>query len=403
MAGGGGDEASSWDGPRSLRAQVERLWNRGRILSARVTGAPLFPLALRLKRPAAGEIAHQFEQVRQWIRALEAAAKENLGHGYVLQWDEVNHRQLGRNRVPVRALVPSAEDAIALIGREADAARFDALVAATQAVFPALERWLARKPLTALEHALDWERILSVVEWLAANPASGLYIRQIDLPGIDTKFIESRTGIIAELFDALGLSEVSPPRAGGVRFEQRFGLRERAALIRFRILDPTLAIGGLNDLTVPIDQFACLDLGARRIFIMENEINGLAFPSVELGIVIFKLGYALDLLAAVKWLETRDITYWGDNDTHGFAMLDKLRGMFPSARSMLMDAETFLAHRQSWSREEVQHVGELTRLTASEQRMLDDLRCNRYGDRLRLEQERVSLGRVRQALSEHAL
>ncbi len=397
-----GDEASAWDGPTDLAAQVERLWQRGRLLSARVTGETLFPLTLRLKRPATGEMARQFEQVRGWIRALEAGAKEEIGHGYKLQWHEVNHRQLGRNRVPAGAIVPSAEDAIAMIRRQADAALFDALVAATMAKLPALERWLARKPLTALEHAADWERILAVVEWLTVNPSSGLYVRQIDLPGIDTKFIEQRTGIIAELCDALVPSGGEPPRAGGGRFEQRFGLRERPALIRFRILDPALAIGGLDDLAIPIEQFATLDLPARRIFVTENEINGLAFPPADMAVVIFKLGYALDLLAGVKWLESRDITYWGDIDTHGFAMLDKLRSMFSSARSMLMDADTFLAHRPSWSREEARHTGDLARLTASEQHMLDDLRSNRYGDRLRLEQERVSLGRVRQAVREQA-
>ena len=239
-----------------------------------------------------------------------------------------------------------------------------------------------------------------MVEWLAANPSSGHYIRQIDLPGIDTKFIEQRTGIITELHDALGASEGVPPRSGGGRFEQRFGLRERPALIRFRILARALAIGGLDDLTVPIEQFAALELPIHRVFITENEINGLAFPPVDMGVVIFKLGYALDLLAGVEWLKRRDITYWGDIDTHGFAMLDKLRANFPSARSMLMDLDTFLAHRPSWSREEAQHTGELTRLTALEQRMLDDLRSNRHGDRLRLEQERVSLDRVRQAVRE---
>ena len=150
------DEARGWDRPADLTAQVERLWQRGRILSARVTGAPLFPLTLRLKRPAAGEMARQFEQVRAWIRALEAGAKEQLGHGYALQWHEVNHRQLGRNRVPSSAVVPSVEDAIALLGRQADVARFDALVAATLERLPALERWLAVKPLAALEQAPDW-------------------------------------------------------------------------------------------------------------------------------------------------------------------------------------------------------------------------------------------------------
>lgn len=160
--------------------------------------------------------------------------------------------------------------------------------------------------------------------------------------------------------------------------------------------------GRFDDLSVPIEQFAALELPIHRVFITENEINGLAFPLFDMAIVIFKLGYALDLLAGVRWLETRDITYWGDIDTHGFAMLDKLRANFPSARSMLMDLDTFLAHRPSWSREEAQHTGALTRLTASEQCMLDDLRNNRHGDRLRLEQERVSLGLARQAVDERA-
>ena len=54
-----------------------------------------------------------------------------------------------------------------------------------------------------------------------------------------------------------------------------------------------------------------------RVFIAENEINGLAFPPVESGIVIFKLGYAVDLLAGVRWLgRARDLAYWGEWAIH---------------------------------------------------------------------------------------
>jgi hypothetical protein len=60
-------------------------------------------------------------------------------------------------------------------------------------------------------------------------------------------------------------------------------------------------------------------LSAPRIFITENEINGLAFPDLPDGIVVFGLGYALDRLAAASWMADRAIHYWGDIDTHGFA------------------------------------------------------------------------------------
>jgi hypothetical protein len=53
-------------------------------------------------------------------------------------------------------------------------------------------------------------------------------------------------------------------------------------------------------------------LPAPRIFITENEINGLAFPNLPDSIVIFGLGYALDRLAAASWMADRTIHYWDD-------------------------------------------------------------------------------------------
>lgn len=47
---------------------------------------------------------------------------------------------------------------------------------------------------------------------------------------------------------------------------------------------------------------------------------------------------------------------WGDIDTHGFAILDRLRRHFPQVRSMLMDRATLLAHEGQWVTEQAQHV-----------------------------------------------
>ena len=115
--------------------------------------------------------------------------------------------------------------------------------------------------------------------------------------------------------------------------------------------------------------------------------------------MVFGLGYALDRLASASWLKDRTIHYWGDIDTHGFAMLDRLRAYFPHVRSLLMDRQTLLAHRTLWVREQTPHGGSLVRLGQEEKALFEDLVANRLGVGIRLEQERIPFGWVEQALS----
>jgi hypothetical protein len=99
-------------------------------------------------------------------------------------------------------------------------------------------------------------------------------------------------------------------------------------------------------------------------------------------------------LAALPWLAERRLFHWGDIDTHGFAILDRLRARLPDAASLLMDRETLLLHRPLWVEEAERHVGTLTRLTTPERALYDDLRADRLGQRVRLEQARVTFGGV---------
>jgi len=389
-----------WTTPGDIADQLQRLWRQGTILSAGLTGAPVFPQALRFRRPDTRDLSERFDAVRAWIRALEDGAKPSRGFGYDIAWEETSNRQLGRNRLPAGIAVPSRQDALALIGKAEDAERFDALARATMETMPQLQGWLARKPLIALDHAEDWHRILKVLAWFQTHPRCGLYLRQADIAGVDTKFIETRKGLLAELLDLLLPADAIDPGAAGLKsFEARYGLRTKPILIRFRILDETQAIAGLTDLSVPITQFAALAPAAHRIFITENEVNGLAFPPVADSLVIFGLGYSLSLLASATWLHDREIHYWGDIDTHGFAMLDQLRSHFPHARSLLMDRETLVVHWQHRSAENSPFMGNLERLTLQEKALYDDLRYDRLGRRVRLEQERIAFGCLQRALA----
>jgi len=142
------------------------------------------------------------------------------------------------------------------------------------------------------------------------------------------------------------LDQLLPPEAivhsatGARQFESRYGLLNKPVLLRFRILDPSRRIGGLSDISVPLAQFAAMQIDVQRVFITENKVNGLAFPDVPSSMVVFG-GYGIDRLADIGWLRDKEIVYWGDLDTHGFAILDRL----PDARSTLMDAITLHAHR----------------------------------------------------------
>ncbi|GHU36364.1 hypothetical protein AGMMS50256_32860 [Betaproteobacteria bacterium] len=135
--------------------------------------------------------------------------------------------------------------------------------------------------------------------------------------------------------------------------------------------------------------FSRLQLAVKRVFITENETNFLAFPPVRNAIVIFGAGYGWAVLARSHWLKQCAMHYWGDIDTHGFGILDQLRGHFEHVESFLMDRATLDAHAAVWGNEDKPLRVDLRRLRFEESALYDDLRDNRIRVGLRLEQEYI--------------
>ncbi|MGC9457543.1 MAG: DUF3322 domain-containing protein [Halothiobacillaceae bacterium] len=392
----------NWGTPADIRNKMMRRWERGELLAARLTGEALFPMAVPLKKPSSRDLAERFEAVRGWVRNLEQGSRDTRGFGYQIEYREIRHRVHGRNRLPANVVVPDSTDALRLIGKLDAAARFDTLASEALTRFPALRDWLIANPLNVLAHAQNWPRLLAVIAWFVSHPRSGIYRRQMEIPGVDTKFIEAHRGVLIGMLDSV-LPEAAIDRdaAGVSGFDRRYGLREEPARVRFRILDPALAIAGLTDLTIPVEAFSRLDLPVERVFVTENKINGLAFPACRRSIVVMGLGYGIDRLAGIDWVREAALHYWGDIDTHGFSILNRFRHHFPSARSLLMDEATLLAHRPLWTQEgpKQRFSGKLDRLEAGERTLFECLRDDRYGERIRLEQERIHFGYLREALA----
>jgi hypothetical protein len=113
-----------------------------------------------------------------------------------------------------------------------------------------------------------------------------------------------------------------------------------------------------------------------------------------------RYAHELNLAALRCWLEQTAIHYWGDIDTHGFAILDQLRHHFSHVESFLMDRATVDAHVAFWGREDKPQRADLHRLTQEKLRLYDDLRDNRIREGLRLEQEHLSFGWVRERIEQ---
>src|SRR6266699_3837521 len=156
---------------------------------------------------------------------------------------------------------------------------------------------------------------------------------------------------------------------------------------------------GFSELSIRTSEFTAAPDGISRAYVIENEITYLAFPLPAAAMAILGGGYAVPVLEPLSWLAGLDVVYWGDLDTHGFAILDRLRQHLPHARSMLMDRATLLGHREHWTTEPSPTAAALSRLDRAESALCADLISNAYAPSVRLEQERIRFSTVEEAVA----
>lgn len=379
---------SPWTHPGDVRAALRRKWASGVLLTRFAADQDWEPLAFPLRGPAASVIGERLAEVREWAREWE-----QVGRGPIrVEYRKVGGRHFGSNMIPVRAWIDSYDQAWVLLGVGAEVSRFLELAEQTRVSCPRLFGWLAGHPMKALRLADRWEKVLAVVRWIDERQLPGMYVRQVDAPGVDTKFIERHRGVLAELLDL----QLGPGRidVGAADFEGRYRFRGKPGYVRFRCVNGA----GFSELTVRTDEFTVRPPGVTRAYVVENEITYLAFPLPPDAMVIWGRGYAVPVLEPLAWLADAEVVYWGDIDTHGFAILDRLRQRFPDVRSMLMDRTTLLAHRSQWVSEASPSTASLEFLDAEETALYRDLIADALGPSVRLEQERISFAAIEQAV-----
>ncbi len=380
--------AAGWTTPADIVAKVRRRWDDGTLLRAYAAGEPCPALNVPLRGPGPRDIGERLGEVRAWVEAVERGSRDQ--RSYALEYAGVGGRLVGRNQVPARAKVTSFAQAWSLLGVAADVRQFDAVLEVSRSS-PTILTWVRAHPLKALTQHDVWPQVVAAYAWLEAQRGSGARVRQIDAPGVDTKFVERHRPVLAALLDV-------PGSAAG--FAAGLGLATTLETVRLRFAPGFAGLPGhLTEATFRLDQLSSLDARVRRALVIENEATFLSVDVPPEGVVVWGKGFEVDRVGSLPWLREADIDYWGDIDTHGFAILDRLRAWLPQTRSVLMDRETLLAHQERWGVEDRPTRARLDRLDATERAVYDDLVSDRLGDRVRLEQERIAWGWVSERLA----
>lgn len=379
---------TGWTTPNDVVARVRRRWDDGSLLRAYAQGDPFEPIDVPLRGPKPSEVGDDVAAARAWVAALDAGRADD--RRYTLQWQSIGGRRIGRNQLPVRAVVSSLEQAWALLGVTRSVRRFDALLVLARH-HPRVRNWIIEHPHRALELEAEMPRLIAACEWLDSHRHSRRYLREISAPGVDTKFAERHRPVLAAM---LGVSSTASGFLTGL------GLRAKPGLVRLRPA-PSLGLPApLTEVAVRSEELAQLRVEPRVAVIVENETSYLCVDVPDDGMVLWGKGFDVDSVGRLRWLAEADVLYWGDIDTHGFAILDRLRAWLPRARSVLMDRDTLLAHRDRWVTEDHAAKAVLTRLTPDESDLYADLVGDALGERIRLEQERIDWHWVEQRLTD---
>ena len=333
-----------------------------------------------LQAPTEAMASKCMDAVAQWISLWRCVDWPEDFQIHV-EWKTAKWRSYGTQQLPVRVRVKGSE-ALAFLAKRAT--EWKHLVEASRTLEDAWSNQDIRAVLPRIAPALlkldtgDLTRLVEVVDWLIAHPASGMLVRQLPIKGIDSKWLERHHQLVSQLKAALS-------------DDPDLGLATSPVLFTVRALGSQLE--GMHDqepstLSAPIPELSKLIWKPAWVLIVENYQTLMALPSFFDMVAVFGKGKDVGALVDVPWIhDAPHLLYWGDLDTHGMHILSLARKAFPQIESLLMDSGTLEDFLDMAVDEPRPFAGAISQLTQAELEVLTQLRT---GD-IRLEQERIDM------------
>lgn len=354
--------------------------------AAWLVGQGAWPLTMSLEPPTDREVLADLGVALSWLEGWRRY--DGAGH---LAWETRAWAKMGTHSVPARLCFGDASSVAHEIGLSSQwmlaTARHDDLCRH----WPALCAHAVLMRHYRLWHELDeadFARLVHLLQWIERNPSSDCYLRELPVAGLHTKWLESRKALVRDLAIAIGIFP-----ADCEDLETGLGLRRKPRRVRVRILCPELRSRcmGLEDIELPLEHVARLSLDPTTLLIVENQETGLALPDMASTVAIFGLGYSVSLVQHLPWMRSaRLVVYWGDIDTHGFAILASVRTIRRDVASVLMDMQAWSVnvHHAAYEKRGAGRF-ELSLMDDHDRAMLEHLDSLALGPANRLEQERL--------------
>ena len=305
-------------------------------------------IKISIKGPKARDIKENYQKAldfaQVWLKTRDLQVETTV----------ITTKLMGSQTMP-KAVIFEDNSAFALfIGKSRAYEKALYLLSLIVENYPRLILFAYKKAKTFLNYLDEMERLLSVVSYVKNHKRPGIYLRELDLPCIDTKFIEHHQGILGELLDEVLEREAIDEHYGkGSDFARRYGFLDKPGQVRFRLLDPSLRLPFIDcaypDVTLDEKSFAALKIEVKNVIVVENEISFLSLKACNQTMAIFGAGYGFRALKKASWLKSKKLIYWGDLDTHGLAILREFRlNMAPCpVTSIFMDYATLERYKVS--------------------------------------------------------
>lgn len=270
---------------QQIKIKILKKWQKTFLPCGLVDENTVFPYRFPLPRVTNQYMLDNWQEVKQ--NAQDYLKLKNT----TVEW-QTFRTPLGEQKLPTALVFSSVEQLANWLQLTSELDSYRAKSQQITNKFVQLTAWCLKNPLKILKHKHSWNKLLIIIDWFLANPQSQIYLREISLPEIDSKFIEQHKKLLNELLLIIQGSD-GKEDSGNLSFEAKWGIKSKPDTLRLRFLG-SQNIAGLRDIQAPISEWQKIDLlslGIEKIFITENEINFLAFPQQKNAVVIFGKGY----------------------------------------------------------------------------------------------------------------
>lgn len=240
---------------------------------------------------------------------------------------------------------------------------------------------------------IDFALLLTTAAWFEHNDALGYTPRQVPIPGLHAKWLNTHQSQILALSRRKSL-ELLP---------------RHPSRIHFTYLDPAhrAAGGRIHDSATVGDSFTP-SYRPTTVVISENKDTAIHFPPIPGAIAVEGEGFGGKTAAAFPWVSgAASLYYWGDIDAHGFEILNGWRADGVPATSLLMDIATYRRYEPYGTNTDRHGVllqpgtpKPLPHLTTEEIRVYQCLLDPALATHRRIEQERIPLEAALEAMGQ---